>query len=72
MFKRYKLIPVLLILLVICMPVWQWGNVRADPNAMDLRTSLSIIGFLGTVFFSSAALLLAGLAWMIKRNSARP
>ncbi|MDF2946545.1 MAG: hypothetical protein K0S51_1224 [Bacillales bacterium] len=51
MMKKFSLLSISIILLVISVAVWQFGNYFSAPGEMDRANSFAIIGFSGTALF---------------------
>jgi hypothetical protein len=69
MIKKFKLLFVSIILLVICLISWQLGNYFAAPDEMDRGTSFAIMGFLGTIFFLFTTIILALIIIISKKGN---
>ena len=71
MIKKFKLLPVSIILLAICLISWQLGSYFSAPDEMDRGTSIAIMGFLGTIFFLFTTVILALLSIITKKVGTR-
>lgn len=59
MLKKFKLMWVSILLLVVCFITWQLGNYFGAPDEMDRGTSFAIMGAMGTVVFLFTTIILA-------------
>lgn len=71
MIKKFEILSVSIILLVICLISWQLGNYFATPEEMDRGTSFAIMDFLGTISFLFTTVILALISLISKKVDTR-